>query len=169
MAFGITNVGVKGKETLLDDCHSDPSFQCHLTSVLSPPPLFVPGGPPRSRHRHPALPGALREHPHDHLAGHRLRLQGTADGTGPRTRSLAQGSPDTRTFCRADYRHRLRSIIHEKDKRDKSLIIRKSRRLIWPIRLPVRRSCRGNSGWGVCLRPLTPVCSLHPLIALEYC
>lgn len=38
------------------------------------------GRPPRPRHSHPSLLGALWEHPHDHLAGYCLRLQGTANG-----------------------------------------------------------------------------------------
>lgn len=58
------------------------SLQCDSTPVFFVC-LFVlsTGGSPRSRHRHPALPRALREHPHDHLAGHCLCLQGTANGT----------------------------------------------------------------------------------------
>ncbi len=52
--------------------------------ALNSLPVYVfvlsTGGPPRPRHSHPSLLGALWEHPHDHLAGHRLCLQGTANG-----------------------------------------------------------------------------------------
>lgn len=54
-----------------------------LYSTLSPSVFAVsPGGPPRQRYIHPSLLGTLWEHPYDHLAGHRLRLQGAANGEG---------------------------------------------------------------------------------------
>lgn len=51
-------------------------------------PRAIPGfllclctaGPSRTRYLHPPAPGALRELPHDHLARHRLCLQGASHG-----------------------------------------------------------------------------------------
>lgn len=52
--------------------------------VFNPFPIYLcllsTGWPPRPRHSHPSLFGALWEHSHDHMAGHRLCLQGTTNG-----------------------------------------------------------------------------------------
>lgn len=74
------------------------------------------GGSPRPRHSHPALPGALREHPHDHLAGHRLRLQGIANGTrGKDAKSYRELPAHVNLLCfpiSSDcHSHFLRSLI----------------------------------------------------------
>jgi hypothetical protein len=37
-------------------------------------------GPSRTGHLNPPTPGTLRKHPHDHLAWHRLCLQGASHG-----------------------------------------------------------------------------------------
>lgn len=63
-----------------------PFINLFWVAELNSLPLFLcvfvlsTGGPPRPRHSHSSLLGALWEHPHDHLAGYCLCLQGAANG-----------------------------------------------------------------------------------------